>query len=265
MKNPQDKIPKLDIKTLGEDNNVFIENVVNSVKNHGCVIIENAFSIVEESRDDIKKFLKENGDHDYNFGIAYKNGNVRSVCQNIKGLSEIIEKSWIEKVAQRYWPASHLIDIFITHEFKSTQNLAANGKLHFDKLNTLKFMFYLTDTDKNSGAFSVSPNSHLLGAQLRNNTWKNAKLYAGGGDQYSLVKNKVNEEFNLKKETYPIESKSGTIIVFDTDIFHMGGVVQPGKERLLARLHYSDGRGDECKKIKPWKQKMIERSLDDRH
>jgi hypothetical protein len=42
----------------------------------------------------------------------------------------------------------------------------------------------------------------------------------------------------LYKEPTPIFGAPGTLILFDTDIFHLGGKVSTGKERKLIRSHW---------------------------
>ena len=54
------------------------------------------------------------------------------------------------------------------------------------------------------------------------------------------MKNRIELDYPELLETYPpepIEAKAGTLLVFDTDIFHKGGQVEEGKERLIVRLH----------------------------
>ena len=97
----------------------------------------------------------------------------------------------------------------------------------------LKFFIYLTDIDKSCGAFTICPKSRQRGAELRNEAHKRSK-------NYHDVKNRIELDYPELLETYPpepIEAKAGTLLVFDTDIFHKGGQVEEGKERLIVRLH----------------------------
>ena len=97
-----------------------------------------------------------------------------------------------------------------------------------------KFFIYLTDVDKSCGAFSCVPGSHLLGKELRQNARKESK-------NYSKIRNRIFVDYtNLKaykNKIEPIEAPKGTVIVFDTDVFHMGGKVKTGKERVVIRSH----------------------------
>ena len=69
-------------------------------------------------------------------------------------------------------------------------------------------------------------------AELRRMAW-NAPAYED-------VKNRIGLDYPELVDQYPcepVEAPAGTLIVFDTDTFHMGGKCDEGKERLIARLH----------------------------
>jgi hypothetical protein len=36
---------------------------------------------------------------------------------------------------------------------------------------------------------------------------------------------------------------AGTLILFDSDVFHMGGVLKDGGERMVTRIHYMSKEG----------------------
>tara|TARA_B100001564_G_C20157849_1_gene454004 strand:+ start:72 stop:452 length:381 start_codon:yes stop_codon:yes gene_type:complete len=124
------------------------------------------------------------------------------------------------------------MNVFATHDYKYEGELARNGWLHFDRHWRLKFFIYLTDVDKSSGAFSCSIGSREKGAALRKAAW-NAPTYEG-------VKNRIGLDYPELLDQYPcepVEAPAGTLIVFDTDTFHMGGKCDEGNERLIVRLH----------------------------
>ena len=51
------------------------------------------------------------------------------------------------------------------------------------------------------------------------------------------MKENTHKEYIEKYPFESVEGKSGTLIIFDTDTFHKGGVVEKNKERLIIRLH----------------------------
>ena len=96
-------------------------------------------------------------------------------------------------------------------------------------------MLYLTDVDKDSAPFSVVPGSHKDGSRLRTRAIEKA------ANEYEKIKNWPLEDYPesgySKDDIVPIEGKAGTLIIFDTDIFHLGGNVSNGKERMMIRSH----------------------------
>ena len=255
------QIPEIDVLKIDPESS--LDSFVQIIREHGCLLLKNCFSLTKKQESQIKGFVKKFGDETYKFGIAYKAESTHQVYTELSFLKDIIEKDWMQNLAWKYWPGCSFIDVFMTHEFKQEKELAANGHLHFDKLNTFKFMFYMTDCDESSGAFTVSPKSHVLGAHLREESWKQAGYPAPGAGRYEAVKNKIIKDYpDLDVKTQPIEAPAGSIIIFDTDLFHKGGIVEEGKERLLIRTHFSIGRGDACKKRTPWKRKMWQEQKD---
>ena len=125
-------------------------------------------------------------------------------------------------------------EFHITHDYRSDQGLARNGHLHFDRLGTFKFFMYLTDCDKDSGAFSYVPGSYQLGKNLRKKAWDKTSDYGGAKNRLEID----YPELGYKAENaVPIEGPAGTMFAFHSDVFHMGGSVSEGKERRVIRFH----------------------------
>ena len=121
-------------------------------------------------------------------------------------------------------------EVFITHEFLN-ENLSRNNYLHFDRLRTLKILVYLTDVTISSGPFTVVTGSHITGRKYR----KDESSVNG----YENIKNRIDLDYpELNYTLTPIIGPVGTTIVFDTDLFHMGGNVVEGQERLVIRSHF---------------------------
>lgn len=124
--------------------------------------------------------------------------------------------------------------LYITHDYRRDRGPARNGFLHFDRYWAFKCMLYLSDVEQHCGAFSVVPGSLKLGKSLRKQAWQQQ-------NQYNDVKNRIEldyPELGLSLENAsPIYGKAGTLIIFDSDILHFGGLTEPGYERLLARSH----------------------------
>mgnify|MGYP003636922825 CR=1 FL=1 len=62
------------------------------------------------------------------------------------------------------------------------------------------------------------------------------------GKPYEAQKNRIQIDYpaayeEVKKNIKPIYGPAGTLIIFQTDLFHMGGKVSDGFERKICRLH----------------------------
>jgi len=125
-------------------------------------------------------------------------------------------------------------EFHITHDYRSDQGLARNGHLHFDRLGTFKFFMYLTDCDRSSGAFSYIPDSYTLGKELREKAWEETSDYGGAKNRLELDYPDLGYK---AKNAVPIEGPAGTLFAFHSDVFHMGGSVDEGKERRVIRFH----------------------------
>lgn len=96
--------------------------------------------------------------------------------------------------------------------------------LHFDVQRTLKFFLYLTDTSSKNGAFRTVPGSHIHTQQIRKQS----------ADKISYE----NREFSRKlpfgpEHTVSVDGKAGSLIIFDTDVFHQAGTVSEGERWVM--------------------------------
>ena len=175
-------------------------------------------------------------DGSYQFGRAGRLGSLGQWKNTV--IEEVFKIPVITETAKDFMTAEmngppNFSEIFITHDYRSDQGTARNGYLHFDRLGTFKFFMYLTDCDKDSGAFSYYPGTYQLGKSLRKKEQ---------GRDYANIKNRLEidyPELGYKTEdVVPIEGPAGTMFVFHSDVFHMGGSVADGRERRVIRLHY---------------------------
>ena len=176
----------------------------------------------------------------YEFGRNYRGEEISTFPEH-SAISKVYNAEWMKSLYRKYTGAikgqssnnQYGMNVFATHDYKFEGELARNGWLHFDRHWRLKFFIYLTDVDESSGAFSCSVGSRPLGQRLRTNAW--------GAKDYEGVKNRIEldyPELLEKGPSEPVEAPAGTLIVFDTDTFHMGGIVEDGKERIVIRSHY---------------------------
>ena len=96
-------------------------------------------------------------------------------------------------------------------------------------------MLYLTDVGEACGPFSVIPGTHVDGSFLRTQATEKAM------NEYDQIKNWPLVDYPELEYTedhiVPITGKAGTLIIFETDLFHLGGVLEDEKDRLIIRSH----------------------------
>jgi len=197
-------------------------------KIHDYILGDDLYSL----HDEVLEKCTTEGDH-YEFGRNYRGPHLDEFSED-SYIFKTFHSQWMYKLYQIYSGGQQQYgkNVFATHDFKYTGDLARNGWLHFDRNWCLKFFLYLTDIDKSCGAFSCSVGSRQKGEVLRNMAW--------GVQNYDVVKNRIELDYPELLEIYPdepVEAKAGTLIVFDTNTFHKGGQVEKGKERLVVRLH----------------------------
>jgi hypothetical protein len=118
-------------------------------------------------------------------------------------------------------------EIVFTHDFPHEKPI---NPLHFDQILSLKFFLYLKDTTQENGAFEYVPGSHVKGRELANKFLKRGRAIRD-------VPNIIEEDYERGVDlgAIPIEGRSGTLIIFDSDGFHRGGIVREGQERMVMR------------------------------
>lgn len=114
-------------------------------------------------------------------------------------------------------------EIFIVEDVVGSKHIA--NDLHYDVENTLKFFLYLTDTKKENGAFTCVPGSHKFTKHYRQ-THKDKICY-----ENRYLTRELDSEKSKKKIS--IEGKAGTLIIFDTDVWHQAGFVSKGTRRVM--------------------------------
>jgi ectoine hydroxylase-related dioxygenase (phytanoyl-CoA dioxygenase family) len=126
----------------------------------------------------------------------------------------------------------HCKDVFLTHEYEQPEEMARNGFLHFDRNHALKFFIYLTDVDsEDDGPLYLQERSHKKGRKLRTDSWSKEQTYAD-------IKNRLHIDYRLRTKEKPVLAKAGSLMIFDTDCFHKGGITKEGHERKIIRAHY---------------------------
>lgn len=163
--------------------------------------------------------------------VDYSNGRAVTVKMDeldgakFPGTTKFFRAPYFEKLTQVYLGQENVHanqTVYIVNDIVGNSHHA--NDLHFDVQRSLKFFIYLTDTTAENGAFSCVPGSHHISNKMR----------------YDLGKklNYENRELSRKlpveeKDAIPIEGTAGTLIIFDTDVFHRAGYVTKGERRVM--------------------------------
>ena len=208
---------------------------------------------IDSLRSEVLKYHKTNG-KTYQFGSTYAINDPKRL-PNESLQKKVFSETWMKELFLTYnnkISKGFFNSIYSTHDYKFDGSIGRNGYLHFDRNASLKYFLYLNDVSKENGAFFIQPNSHKLGKELREKAWGQfiptpndnllkkvvLKLF---GKHFSVVKNRLEldyPELYDPKKLIPVEGKAGTLIVFDSDVFHQGGKInKKGLERIVLRMH----------------------------
>lgn len=161
----------------------------------------------------------------------------------------------LKNLVHEYFKAPHYFNdpIFLHH---STYNEGIPIlPCHFDGRNNLKFFLYLDDTSTENGALSFIPkttpitNSLLkkcdeigLRARCRPNSAsfhkvRNKSILRFHSNRADMVSFPIQTTLNFKPKLLHVNEKKGTLIIFDTNTLHRGGIISKNKQRRIIRTH----------------------------
>ena len=243
------------MKTINSSQLSDIKTLSSLIRKNGIFKIESYLSTSEivELKEEVLDYHKTLGDP-YPFGSTYAINDPKRL-PNESLQKKVFSKPWMKELFLNYnnkISKGFFNSIYSTHDYKFDGSIGRNGYLHFDRNLSLKYFLYLNDVTKENGAFFIQPNSHKLGKELREKAWGRfiptpndnllkkvlLKLF---GKHFSDIKNRIEldyPEIYDSNKLIPVEGKAGTLIVFDSDVFHQGGKInKKGAERYVLRMH----------------------------
>ena len=199
------------------------EKIITDIQNNGYSVVKDFFSINQKQLDTCDNLLKNNL---FERGAVYRTNNINLVPGEL--LSLVCNED-IKHVFAKFAKDIMCQEVFITHEYK-TNILTRPNQLHFDRLRSLKIMVYVSDVDENSGPLSVVPGSHKTSRVIRRQFSKM---------EYEHRNNIIKQHYpHLYEEPVKICGNKGTMIFFDSDVFHLGGKNEENYERKIIRSHW---------------------------
>jgi len=154
------------------------------------------------------------------------NPEIASTQDNLPNIESVFRGSFMNRLCYEYYkPFEYTLnpEVLVSH-LKESENRILPW--HFDRLQTLKFWIYLTDTNEDNGAMEYCPGTHWEGRYR-------SQFHLSIGDLVREIPNDIPEERIINGMI--IDCKAGELMIFDPDGFHRGGVIRPGKERYHLR------------------------------
>ena len=227
-----------------------INQILDKIKKDGYVVIDNLFNPFEIESLKNKLLLIYNkcdiGDQIDISGSIEKNQysigkSMRIYPQFYHYFSEFskFKQPWIENLVDDFFVGSSNkgLQIFSSHDtlsYQQVDSLPRNSHMHVDPYHALKFLVYLTDTNKENGALQIIPKTSWIGNKIRNENSLEDMLKS---DLYTFKKSKYYDKALEEKIVY-VEGKAGDCIILDTDVMHCGGVIRAsGLERMTLIYH----------------------------
>lgn len=243
------------MKTIKSSQLSDIKTLSSLIRKNGIFKIESYLSSSEifKLKEEVLEYHKNHGDP-YPFGSTYAINDPRNLPDESLQ-KNVFSRPWMKELfltCNKEISKGFFNSIYSTHDYKFDGSIGRNGYLHFDRNVSLKYFLYLNNVTKENGAFYIQPNSHKIGKELREKAWGQfiptpndnlvskllTKLF---GKHFSNIKNRIEldyPEIYDSEKLIPVEGKAGTLIVFDSDIFHQGGKINiKGAERIILRMH----------------------------
>jgi len=206
------------------------EKIINNLKSNGFYIIDNFLDgkLVKKLKIEFDLMLKLKKNHfdvektktiqirnyDKSFYLKNKLYLIYFLFSN-KNLKELLERLFGKKLILNS-------EIFFQRTLGTTVPLA--GKFHFDKERSIKLWFYINDCGEDNGPLECIKGSHIDNKILRDNL----KSMKSKTNDYNLVSNKSNIGTKLI-------AKSGSLVIFDSDLSHKATPVKSGHFREIIR------------------------------
>ncbi len=210
------------------------DKILKELKQKGVVIVD-SFISVEELKNletEFHKFLSyENPGCSftpYSEGKCTRVKRDEYIKSDFPSTTTFFYSDIFRELAERYMGGKVSLneELFVVRDVVGSKHIA--NDLHYDILRTFKFFIYITDTTRENGAFTCVPGSHKKTAEYR-------KAFS---DKISYKNRDVSRELDLNEfdPAIAIEGKAGSLIMFDTDVWHQAGIVSKG-ERHVMRGH----------------------------
>ena len=203
--------------------------VDHELKTNGYSVLSTAFSAAKEFHLIKQRFnipTRTNPNNPYEPKIFHEKQLINGQNQDLLEYNNFC----LNLIRQLGYKQYRLDSIFQTIDMLGTKHIAQQP--HFDRIATLKFMLYANDLTERTGAFWLSPGSHIW---TKESFGMAAKRPLHGSEGF--LEASRNIPMSILDKLKPVEAKAGTIIIFNTDCIHHQGLVHSGQANII-RAHY---------------------------
>ncbi len=220
-------------KTFNETLKPSEKEIIEFIKSDGMVVIQNFCNTsdltkLKEEYQSILSGTRQNNDwfqnRPYSLGVAALLTRNDGMKKTFPLSFDFFSQPMMQSITNTYLGDGFHANqkIFVVKDVVGASHHA--NDLHFDVQRTLKFFLYLTDTNASNGAFRCVPGSHLETKNIRKNN----------SDKISYE----NREFSrmlpyVPEDAVSVDGKAGSLIIFDTDVFHQAGKVSAGERWVM--------------------------------
>ena len=233
------------------------ESTIKLLKQFGVLIIPSFYSddVIEKLNSEFAQLLEQK--QPYIKNVPYSNGKAayaltKEIEKDIYPVTiETYTAPFMAELTESYFgkKVKSNIGIYFVKDVVGSKHIA--NDLHFDVQQSLKFFIYLNDATAENGAFYAVPGSHKEAQKLR----------AKYGSEINYENRELSRELPVKdSDAIPIEGKAGSLIIFDTDVFHKAGTVHSGERRVMRGYSEFVIASPSPKKIQP-KESFFKRAI----
>ncbi len=227
------KLSNLDLYSDGS-----VDSIINKLNKYGITLVKKYVqeSSISNLMDEFK-FILSNKNLGCNLIRQSHPTNENGIMQtidpicaqkehNLPIIASLFRNELMNNICNEYYRPHEFTlnpEVLLTHLKESKNRILP---WHFDRLQTLKFWIYLTDTNESNGAMEYAPGTHWEGRYR-------SQFHLSVGDLIREIPNDIPDDRIINGRI--IECQAGDLMIFDPDGFHRGGVISPGNERLALR------------------------------